>query len=1463
MDSSPAPDNSPVIKRSKNTYGRRHSIPDPDSSVTLDDTSLLSYTTSHNSALICPDEDAPPTSDAFDISEPSSATRANDDSEPSFTFKSTKVLDSSREKKAIEVDIPSSPAPSEGTDRKGHQWDWKAKLAAIDADSDSDDAPTKSPAYAARQGVPDTPENLSLQRDGSPSTQLAKTFRDDLLEESLTTLAGPSQPEPRPPQPPFLASPSASPDMTHTKKPKRRVARVDSDDDMADSSFNSSARRLHSINTPKLQSSPTPPTSDMGVSSPKDKAKDNTLVRSVSPLFFSDEGVQSKASSKRKGSTATLPNRRKIKAPTKKELKETHIDKHRIIADKNVQIKRTEAGSRFNLTNLFRSVQEKNAQVVTPKAPSSDPIQPFTSSPGATAEPAEPAPASTSFGAPTLLAPNKPQPSRRLSAPANIPAGSDGLPLSLDDDSDEELPTINDIFAEEAKARRVKQLAEAKKKLLAQRAAIMLADDDDDDDDLQVEDNMLSVTAEETERRRVLRAHHVVPSEGRNRQIALGGVRLFKDDQKSSPVKKGPRDPFEQLKESAMPAFRMDVRNGKAAHASMTMNELNLTMRRRAELEAALANKQKEEEWVRRGGKLAEPSAGLTGQASTIATILERGIEVAQQGPQNQDEDEEDSDASDEDFDPVLRGSASPEPGDEEMEDGEKLQEAISDVEPPVDRLTDQEDEETQDRARVRKARRQVVNRAIVDSDDDDVENSRPIRGQPSMGNVLVPDTSFMEQDPRSRQPGMIHRGSLSSFDSPTEDENDKENNNELMFDKSEDKENKAVARHALFSPHAPVFRTNSLFGLEEGTRGLSMSPSRVSDDDGGLLRRKPLAALRDDDDDPFASPSLSFAKKMQRASAAGTPLASPPPIFGGQSPLAFSQFVGDEAALAKSQLQPGFSESSLAPALLPLGASGSGGFSQWSEDEHGTKDAGLNKLRKPAEDIEELSLTLDVGFQPVLEVDENLRRQADAIFEKEQAYLVEAANRKPKKKEELYVNDHGFLTQTRPDVSTPEIYRLASPSKTQFPPLSFGESSLTQSARHPLRTISVDTIGDSPEAVPLKRLRRRSSSPVSRGVLEFDRSTPTPSSPKRSRNVFEAMLKAQARKEKSEKKKLEKSEFVAGEAEESDDDDQFGFGARIKKDDGEEDDDDDQDKVVEGLVDDADMDEETINEQLVLEKAKEHLAEDDAVNEKLHMDAIGGKLRIKKRGGLGIDDDSEDDDENDDDKKRRRQMAKKRKIDGDNLEALSKDPKTAPFHTAYRSAIDDDNAEFAYLQTEDQDFVMDSEEGGAVGDDSEDPPVTVSVHELRDQLRAAARENPVDEEREEFDSFDVSWVEGLEEDNDGQDVRVKTVSRMTRVSRQHIDRDIDMERPTTIHADSEHAQAWARKEGKNTRNAGTGRSAVGAAVTGHKAKAKAGGGSLRSLPSASASTAAAARRPVKTSSTMLSVLSDKSSRFA
>jgi mediator of replication checkpoint protein 1 len=55
------------------------------------------------------------------------------------------------------------------------------------------------------------------------------------------------------------------------------------------------------------------------------------------------------------------------------------------------------------------------------------------------------------------------------------------------------------------------------------------------------------------------------------------------------------------------------------------------------------------------------------------------------------------------------------------------------------------------------------------------------------------------------------------------------------------------------------------------------------------------------------------------------------------------------------------------------------------------------------------LGLTQDVDLQPAFEVGDRLKRQADAVFEKEQGFLWEAANRKSEaKQQELYVNDHG-----------------------------------------------------------------------------------------------------------------------------------------------------------------------------------------------------------------------------------------------------------------------------------------------------------------------------------------------------------------------------------------------------------------------------------------------------------------------
>ena len=94
-----------------------------------------------------------------------------------------------------------------------------------------------------------------------------------------------------------------------------------------------------------------------------------------------------------------------------------------------------------------------------------------------------------------------------------------------------------------------------------------------------------------------------------------------------------------------------------------------------------------------------------------------------------------------------------------------------------------------------------------------------------------------------------------------------------------------------------------------------------------------------------------------------------------------------------------------------------------------------------------------------------------------------------------------------------------------------------------------------------------------------------------------------------------------------------------------------------------------------------------------------------------------------------------------------------------------------------------------------------------------------------------------------------------------HIPSDVFLQRPTTTFVEPDRMQKWAKGEAR-TKNNGTGRSAVGVAVTGHKAKVKAGGGSLRTLASGSASTAAVVPRKPGKAATLLSVVSDKSSRF-
>lgn len=159
----------------------------------------------------------------------------------------------------------------------------------------------------------------------------------------------------------------------------------------------------------------------------------------------------------------------------------------------------------------------------------------------------------------------------------------------------------------------------------------------------------------------------------------------------------------------------------------------------------------------------------------------------------------------------------------------------------------------------------------------------------------------------------------------------------------------------------------------------------------------------------------------------------------------------------------------------------------------------------------------------------------------------------------------HSFFTQTKP----------ASQALRQ--PLSNLDlqkqiSQQTPSDRPPLATLSWG--GHSPPSDgPLRRLRKGT-----RSHSEEAQSGRIDDSPS---HRYKRPQSAEKKKRSKPKQPLGKSEYVMGEAEESDEEAEFGFGGHRKKDD-EESGDEDANLVLEGLVNDG-----AVNENVDLVKAK------------------------------------------------------------------------------------------------------------------------------------------------------------------------------------------------------------------------------------------------------------------------------------
>lgn len=178
------------------------------------------------------------------------------------------------------------------------------------------------------------------------------------------------------------------------------------------------------------------------------------------------------------------------------------------------------------------------------------------------------------------------------------------------------------------------------------------------------------------------------------------------------------------------------------------------------------------------------------------------------------------------------------------------------------------------------------------------------------------------------------------------------------------------------------------------------------------------------------------------------------------------------------------------------------------------------------------------------------------------------------------------FLTQTRPADGTPEVYR----SQPAFASDNLPGSMLSPSQsrpRAPLRTLSVSSTyqPDSPEHQPLRRLRKNvQHSSSSETILN------SPTTPPLKQNAFDLLTQGAAKAHKRDEKKqrrpnIDLSEFFENEAAESDEENNR-FGMVVRQTDDEENE-EDLDQTLDVLMDDKEMDEETVAAGRVLEKYK------------------------------------------------------------------------------------------------------------------------------------------------------------------------------------------------------------------------------------------------------------------------------------
>lgn len=490
----------------------------------------------------------------------------------------------------------------------------------------------------------------------------------------------------------------------------------------------------------------------------------------------------------------------------------------------------------------------RNADKVPPGELSSDPIEKFSSPSGVL----------STFGRPAgLLTTSTLNPATNMSDLVNV-----DMKIAQVESSDDDMPAIGDVLLQGQvmrNAQETRQMLHAKKMAILQTMAGGYSNLSDDDDDLEVvNDEMHTVAREEAANRRVDKAKHS-PATKRILAMAIPQQDVHPPSVTRSKSWKLPTSFKVHLEQLAKPAF---LRSGKDDIEPLTKQQLDCIMVAQHERLKLKMIQQREEEWVRKGGRLLRSACvGQDPPSQIPETQLQQGFEETGKGGSLEEASADENESRYEsDLEALLSPKVSEVEGGGPDSDQDQEDEAA-----PLKILEHPADSEAHHTPSKYKPGIRRSTRMVLDSDDESGDQS------------LQHSTSALFSGVPGFQDVLSLCESMSSPSSLMEDDNDKENNTQLMFDRSEDKENTAVVRYpSLSTPSA--LRTESLVhGGCRGRRDLLMAfPSanvvatRTASKEG---LRSPLKELSTQDDDPFAFPSSSNFT----ARTFGTPPSTPP----------------------------------------------------------------------------------------------------------------------------------------------------------------------------------------------------------------------------------------------------------------------------------------------------------------------------------------------------------------------------------------------------------------------------------------------------------------------------------------------------------------------------------------------------------------------------------------------------------